>query len=401
MKKFEYKAKTKEGKTVKGIVEVKTEAEAVRLLRAKKLLTLSLRSKEEKSDLLSFLSILKGVSQNDITEFTRQLATMINAGLTLTDALTILRNQSKPAVSQLLSDVIRDVEGGSSLYAALSKHPGSFSKIYLSLIKSGEVAGSLDKVLLRLSDTLEKQQEFRSKVKGALIYPAIVVIGMIIVGFIMMVYVIPKLTEMYEEFGTTLPLPTQILISVSHFTTHYWFVVIALFVGLIYLLRLWKNTPLGREQIDGFLLKMPVMGPLTRNVILTDITRTLSMLVGAGVSIIESLNTIAEGVNNAIFEKSLKYAAKQVEKGLPLASVLERFEEYPPIVSQMTAVGEETGKLDEVLGRVSKYFELQSEVAIKGLTSAIEPIIMVLLGLGVGFLVMAIIVPIYNLTAQF
>lgn len=400
MKKFEYKAKTKEGRTVKGIVEVKNEKDAIKLLRTKELITLSLKPKE-KSDLLSFLSVLQGVSSSDVAELTRQLSTMINAGLALTDGLTILRDQSKPAVSRLLGDVIRDVEGGSSLHAAFSKYPRVFSKIYLSLIKSGELAGSLDKVLARLSDNLEKTQEFKSKIKGALIYPAIVVVGMIVVAFIMMVYVIPKLTEMYEEFGTTLPLPTQILIFVSRFTTRYWFIVIAGFIGLIYVLYLWKKTPLGREQIDSLKLRMPIIGPLTRNVILTDITRTLSMLVTAGVSIIEALNTIAEGVNNAVFEKSLSHAAKQVEKGLPLASVLERFEEYPPIVSQMTAVGEETGKLDEVLMRVSRYFELQSEVAIKGLTSAIEPIMMVLLGLGVGFLVMAIIMPIYNLTSQF
>lgn len=400
MKKFEYKAKTYKGETVKGTVEVKTEKDAVLLLRAKKLITLSLKPKE-KGSIFSFLSIIRGVSWSDLVEITRQFSTMVTAGLSITNALVILRDQSKPAVFQLLSEIIRDIEGGSTLHKAFGKHPKVFPKIYLSLIKSGEIAGSLDKVLLRLADNLEKQREFKSKIKGALIYPAIVVVGMVVIAFIMLVYVIPKLAQMYEEFGTDLPLPTRILIALSKFSTRFWFVGIGLAAGIVYLFASWRKTPLGREQIDKFILKAPVFGPLTRNVALTNISRTLSMLVAAGVSIIEALNTIAEGIGNAIFEKSLKYAAKQVEKGLALASVLEMFEEYPPIVSQMVAVGEETGKLDEVLLRISKYFEMQTEEAIKGLTSSIEPIMMVILGVGVGFLVMAVIMPIYNLTSQF
>lgn len=400
MKRFSYKAKTTAGKTISGLIEALNQEDAVKILREKKMTVFSLREKG-KDGFNSLLSVIQGVSARDVAGFTRQLSTMISAGLPLTNSLLILQEQAKPAMAKVLGEVIKEIEGGASFYEALAQHPNIFSKIYLALIRSGEAAGSLDEVLKNMADSLEKQEEFKGKVKGAMIYPSIVVIGMIVVVFIMMIFVIPKLTSMYEEFGTDLPLPTKILIGTSKFFSHFWFVVIGAIIGLIYAFQTWKKTAFGREKIDKITLKIPILGVLKTKIILTEISRTLSMLLSAGVTIMEALGIVAEAANNAIFEKSIQKVAKDVEKGLPLTSSFSQFEEYPAIFSQMVAVGEETGKLDELLLRLSKQFEMESETAIKGLTTAIEPLMMVVLGIGVGFIVIAIITPIYNLTSQF
>jgi len=400
MKRFSYKAKTTAGKTISGLIEALNQEDAVKILREKKMTVFSLQEKG-KDGINSLLSIIQGVSAKDVAGFTRQLSTMISAGLPLTNSLLILQEQAKPAMAKVLGEVIKEIEGGSSFYDALAQHPNVFSKIYLALVRSGEAAGSLDEVLKNMADSLEKQEEFKGKVKGAMIYPSIVVIGMIVVIFIMMIFVIPKLTSMYEEFGTELPLPTKILIGTSKFFSHFWFVVIGIIVGLIYAFQTWKKTAFGREKIDQITLKIPILGVLKTKIILTEISRTLAMLLSAGVTIIEALGIVAEAANNAIFEKSIQKVAKDVEKGLPLTSSFGQFEEYPAIFSQMVAVGEETGKLDELLLRLSKQFEMESETAIKGLTTAIEPLMMVVLGIGVGFIVISIITPIYNLTSQF
>lgn len=400
MKRFQYKAKTDKGKVVKGLVEATDKSQVAQILREKSLTPFLIQEKG-KDNLSSFIAVFQGVSSKDIVSFTRQLAIMVNAGLSLTNSLIILQEQAKPAFAKILADVVKEIEGGSSLYDALGKHPKYFNKIYLALIKSGEASGALDEVLKNMADSLEKQQEFKGKIKGAMIYPMLVVTGMIGVIFIMMVFVIPKLTTMYEDFGTTLPIATRILIGTSKFASKFWFIVIGAVIGLIYVYKTYSKTPLGRKQIDQLILKLPVVGILKSKMVLTEITRTLSMLLSAGVTIIESLNIVEDAADNAVFENSIRQAAKEVEKGLPLAATFSRYEEYPPLFSQMIAVGEETGKLDEVLLRLSKQFEMESETAIKSLTTAIEPLMMVVLGVGVGFIVFAIITPIYNLTSQF
>ncbi|MFC1711243.1 type II secretion system F family protein [Patescibacteria group bacterium] len=400
MKKFKFKAKNAEGKVVKGLVEAINEKEAARILRDKKLILFNLAVRS-KTNFGSFFSSFMGVSSKDVAEFTRQLATMIASGLSLTNSLILIQEQSKPAFEKVLADVVKEVEGGSTLHDSLSRHPNVFTKTYVALIKSGEFSGGLDDVLKRMADTLEKEQEFKGKVKGAMIYPIIVIIGMFAVIAIMMVYVVPKLMSMYEEFGTTLPLSTQILISSSNFATKFWYLVLLMLGGIVYGFHMWRKTPAGRKHVDKMVLKIPIFGVLTTKIILTDVARTLSMLLGAGVTIIDSLNIAAEASNNAIYEESMRVAAKDVEKGLPLTTTFERYEEYPPIFAQMIAVGEETGKLDDVLAKVAKQFEMEAELAVKGLTTAIEPLMMVILGVGVGFIIISIITPIYNLTSQF
>lgn len=398
---FIYKAKNKEGKNFSGKVEAGKASDAARLLRERGLVVIKLSPER-----MSLLGIMKKftnkVTLADIAVFTRQFSTMITAGLPITDALMIIRSQSRPGLRPVVAQILSDVESGSSLAAALGKHPKIFSAVYVALVRAGEEGGVLDKVLLRLADNLESQREFVAKVKGAMVYPAIVVVGMLVVGAVMMIFVVPRLTGLYSEFQAELPFATKALISASGFLTRFWWLIPVAAAGAVWGLGRFAATGAGRVRIDSWKLKLPVFGTLQKQVILTEFTRTLGLLVGAGISILEGLRIVSGVAGNVIVSDALGRAAGQIEKGFSLAYALSLEREvFPPMLFQMIAVGEETGKLDDTLLKVSRVFEQESEQAVKGLTSAIEPLIMIVLGIGVAFLVIAIIMPIYNLTSQF
>jgi len=401
MKLFNYKAKNKSNELVTGEVEATNERHAARLVKERGLIVLTIKPVRE-----SIFGIIKKfkerVTSSNIASFTRQLSTMINAGLPITEALHILRNQLKGSMQKIVATILADIEGGESLSSSLSKHKKVFSPTYIALIKSGEVGGVLDEVLVSLADNIEKQQEFKGKVKGALIYPVIIVVGMFAVSLIMMIFVMPRLTSLYQDFNAELPLPTKILIGTSDFIFKFWPLVLVLIASVFYGFSGYRKTPKGKRKIDELIFKIPIFGDLQRQIILTDLTRTLSLMTGAGVSILEALNITAEVVGNVVISEALKDSAIQVEKGFPVAFSFARHPDaFPYILSQMVAVGEETGKMEEVLKKINHVFEIESNEEVKGLTAAIEPLIMIILGLGVGFLVIAVILPIYNLTSSF
>jgi len=403
MLRFNFRAKDKGGKLISGVVEANNEKHAASLVREKDLILLSL-SLQRKDNLSVIINRFRNrIREDDVATFTCQLSTMVNAGLPITESLLILKNQARtPAIRDMLSQVLADVQEGQSLSSAISKYSNVFPPTYVALIKAGEAGGVLDNVLARLSDNMEKQVEFKGKVKGALIYPVIVVIGMVLVAAIMMIFVIPKMLSLYSEFGAELPGPTRILMSVSGFFAKFWWLMLVIIAFLINFLINYHKTKTGRRKIDELILKIPIFGDLQRQVALTELTRTLSLLVGAGVSILEALGILSQISGNAVIGDALEDSAKQVEKGFPLAYAFSKHPEaFPYILSQMVAVGEETGKMSEVLAKVSHIFEVESDQKVKALTSAIEPIVMVILGVGVGFLVIAVILPIYNLTSQF
>lgn len=396
-----YKAFSPEGKEVRGTVEGASEDQAVRLLKDKQLVVVSL-SQTGDTPLSGVMARLQRVGFTDIVNFTRQLSTMITAGLSLPQALSILREQTtNQEFAKVLADIEHQIVGGGNLADALSKYPSYFSSIYISLIRAGESSGLMDKVLTRLAETMESQREFRSKVQGAMIYPAIIVVGMIIVSGVMMVVVVPKLTDLYKDFGISLPLTTQILISVSNFVIRFWWLMIMGTVGAVIGFNRWKATPTGEKIIDTYILKIPVFGNLQTKIILVEFTRTLSMLLSAGIHILDALKILKNSLGNVLFREAIDDIGKKVEKGFTLGDTFRAHKEFPAIVSQMMKVGEETGKMDETLLKLSIYFQSETENLVKGLTTAIEPIIMVFLGLGVGFIVISVITPIYNLTAQF
>ncbi len=398
MRKFIYKARDTSGKNLSGEVEANDESTAAKLVRDKGFLVIDI--KPVRANLAALTSFARDrVSLADLTALTRQLATMINAGLPITDSLSILRLQANPALQPILTQVLADVEGGESLSKAMGRHPKVFTATYLALIKSGETGGVLDKVLTRLADNLEKQREFNAKVKAAMVYPAIIIIGLVVVTFIMMVFVIPRLTSLYTQFNAELPLMTRILTSTSNFAVATWpiTILLAIFGGIIF--TNYKKTESGRRKVDEIIFKIPLVGALQKQVLLAELTRTMALMVGAGVPILEALSVTADAVGNSIISDAMKDIGNRIEKGFPVAfSFAKHPEAFPYLVVQMIAVGEETGKMEEVLEKVSRVFEVESDQKVKALTSAIEPIIMVILGLGVAFLVVAIILPIYNLT---
>lgn len=396
---FKYKARNEYGEAVTGKVEANSEQAAAALLRSRSLLVISVKTSNEVSSVTT--QLFGGVSQDEVVNFTRQLATMITAGLPLTDGLRILETQSKPGIQKVIAGLIREIEGGSSFAKALQKWNDYFSRVYVQLVRAGEAGGVLDSVLERLADNLEKQKEFRSKTRGALIYPVIVIIAMFVVAAIMMIFVIPRLTEMYDDFGADLPVVTQLLIDTSNFFARFWWLVGIGMIGAGAAFRSWVQTDAGRHSFDRLMLRLPVFGVLRQKMILTEFSRTMSLLLSAGVSLLESIEIVAEAMDNVIYRDALSEANQQIEKGVSFAQSIAAFEEFPPILSQMIAVGEQTGKLDDVLLKLSRYFQAETEQAVKNMTTALEPMIMIVLGLGVGIMVIAIIMPIYNLTSQF
>jgi type IV pilus assembly protein PilC len=397
---FNYQARNTHNEEVKGKIEAQNPAQAAGILRSRGLLIIGIKSQNQDS-LAAITNFLFGIKQDEIVNVTRQLSTMVTAGLPLIQALNILEQQSKPALAKLLGEIKADIEGGKTFAASLEKHAKVFSRVYIQLVRAGEAGGVLDEVLERLADNLEKDKEFRAKTQGALIYPIIVVVAMIIVAFVMMIFVIPKMTELYKDFGADLPFATQLLMDISAWVAKFWWLLIIGGIGGSFALKNWYKTDAGQRAIDSWQLKVPIFGQLKQKVILTDFARTLSLLLGAGISLLQGLEIVTDAITNRIYRDAMVDTSKQVEKGVALSQGISRYDFFPPLLYQMIAVGEQTGKLDDVLQKLAVYFQSESEHEVKNLTTAMEPIIMIVLGLGVGLMVIAIIMPIYNLTSQF
>ncbi len=397
---FQYHARGGDGKTVTGLVEAPSQEAAIRLLHEKQLFVVGIQVAKEGLSLVKIQGYFKRVTFNDIVNFTRQLATMVVAGLSLPEALTILRTQTtNESFSDILLDMEHQIVSGGNLGDALSKYPRYFSTTYVALVRAGEASGTLDQILTRLSDTMEAQRDFRGKVSGAMIYPIIILVGMVGVVFVMMTVVMPKLTGLYKDFNIELPWTTLLLMNVSDFMVRFWWLLILVVGGAAALFQRWRKTEFGELVVDQLLFKIPLFGELQKKIILVDFTRTLGMLIASGIHILEGLQILKNSLGNVVFRNAIGEISKKVEKGYPLGDSFALYEVFPPIVSQMMKVGEETGKLDETLTKLSKYFQSESETLVKGLTTAIEPIIMVIMGVGVGFIVISVITPIYNLTS--
>lgn len=397
---FQYKA-LKDGKIIEKKIEAASSDVVIDYLQKNNYFPISVKKVQDRS-FTFFDNLTQRIDFNDIVDFTRQVAIMLNAGLTLIDALEILKKQTtKLPLRKMIETIDSKIKGGQSFSEALKDYKGNFSNLYISLVKSGEASGKLGEILLRLADNLEKQREFQSKLKGALVYPAIIVIGMFIVMFIMVTFVLPKLLGLYKDFNVELPMSTKVLIAVSTFSTRFWpFVLILALVG-VYFAKKYLATKVGKKTFDQFSLKTPVFGHIISVSALVESTRTLAILIGAGISILDALSIVVDSTDNSVFQEAFSNVSRKVEKGQSMGVALEQEGIFPPILVQMSQVGEQTGNLDDTLLRLSKYFEMESEMAVKTMTTLIEPMILVFLGVGVGFLVMSVITPIYNLTNSF
>jgi type IV pilus assembly protein PilC len=323
---------------------------------------------------------------------------MLSSGLTLMQALVILRKQvQNEEMAQTTQGLIAAIEEGSTLSEALAHYPKVFSPIYLSLVKAAEESGVLDKIMMRLAENLEKQQQLKQKIKGALVYPAIVVLLMIVVIAIMMIFVIPQLSVLYDNLSIQLPITTRVVIWTSKAFTFGWpFMIGGVALGIYYLKRLRRNET-GRLVTDSFLLRIPIIGKLLSETIMTEFTRTFGLLVSTGTLIVDALNKCSDIVGNEVYRRAIIGVNRRVEKGISIGDAMTFNPVFPPVVVEMVKIGEQTGKLDESLTRVSEYYDREVEQSVKALTTAIEPIIMIVLAVGVGFLILSIITPIYSL----
>jgi len=381
----------------KGKLQANNEREVVDYLRSNNITPISIRKVESSAGFFIF----KKVKNSDILLFTRQLASMVTTGLTLIEALKIMTKQNlSPGMRELVNDLIAQISEGASFSQALASHQENFPEVYIALIRASEKGGLLDKILARLADNLEKSDDLQKRIKSAMFYPAIVVVGMIVVIIIMNVYVIPQLGTLYDSLRVELPITTKLVLWFSKaFTTLYPALIVAAIIGGVMYNR-FRKTIEGIKIIDSTKLKIPVIGQIFTLSSLDEITRTLSLLITSGASIIESLKVTANVAGNYWYKNAILSTSALVEKGITLSDALDHQNIFPPMMVQMVKVGESTGKIDESLYKVSEYFERDLDVRVRTLATAIEPILIIILGLSVAFLILSIITPIYGLISQ-
>jgi type IV pilus assembly protein PilC len=341
------------------------------------------------------------IKLKDVAVFSRQFATMINSGLTLLRSLAILAEQTSNAeLARIVGEVRRDVERGSALSVALAKHPRAFSRLYVAMVRSGETGGSLDSVLTRLATTIEQQVELRRKVKSAMTYPVVVGVIVVLILIAMLIFVVPMFKGMYADLNAKLPAPTLVLLSVSNAVKRFWYLVAAGGATSVWALRRWIGTPAGRRRFDAFKLRAPVFGPLAHKTALARFSRSLAALVRAGVPILDALEIVAETAGNTIVAEAAAETQAAVKAGDSLARPLEAHPVFPPMVTQMIAVGEETGALDELLEKIADFYDSEVSATVDGLTSLIEPLLIVVMGVAVGGMVIALYMPMFSIIGK-
>lgn len=403
---FNYKATNIAHKTISGTIEASNRQAAIASLRKQDLSPLSLEletgSSALKKSLLSFGS--SKLKSEDLVIFTRQLSTMVGAGVPLMRALNTLQTQTESkALQQVLTIVSKDVQGGMALGDAFAKHPQTFSEVYVNMVRAGEAAGILDDILKRLALQQEKNNSMRKKIKGAMTYPTVLLCITILAFFGLMIFVIPQIGNVIKNLGgpnAELPPVTQVMLAISHFMVQYWYVVVIGLVAIAFFGNRYIHTPKGKITFQTLLLKSPIVGPIVRKVAVARFARTFASLMGAGVNVLEALNVTGKAIGNAVYLKELQQAAVEVQNGKQLSQVLTGSKLFPAIIPQMLAVGEETGQTDTVLVKVADFYEEEVDTTIDSLSSIIEPVMIVIMGSVVGIIAYSVMGPISNLATQ-
>ena len=396
---FAYKIKTQSGEIIEGKVEAPEENKAVEILQSKGYLILSLKQLGGDIFSIDLNKYFQKPKNKDIVIFTRQLSTLIDADMPLAEGLrTLARQFEKPTLRKVLSEISDSVEGGSSLSNALANHPKLFSSFYIKLVQSGEISGKLHETLLYLADHLERSQEINSKIRGALAYPAFVVFALVVVTGIMVVYVLPQLLSIFKDVGANdLPLTTRTLIWITSFINNYLYYILGLLFGSIFVGWQYLKTPAGKIMFDNIKINMPALGIVVRNLYLARISESLATLIKSGIPILDTIHITSDLVGNANYQKILLDAEESVRGGGSISEVFSRYKEIPPLMFSMVSIGEKTGKLDFMLEHISKFYKSESDSTIDSISTLIEPILVLILGVAVALLVSAILLPIYNL----
>jgi len=400
MPNFHYKARNEDNETTEGMIQAASADVAAEMLDDQNLTVVDL-TEEQASFLQNSLKIFNRVKTKDLVIFSRQLSVLVSATIPLVQGLRVLVAQTESsALKSILSEVADDVEGGAKLSAALARHPQAFSGFFISIIKAGETSGKLDEVLNYLADQQEKDYDLASKIKGAMIYPIFILSGLLVVGALMMIFVIPQLTGVLAETGAELPLSTRLLISTSNFLTQFWWLIGLGIVAVAIALRALVKTEKGRYYWDYAKLKMPIMGRLFQKIILVRFTRSLNTLLTGGVVLAKSLEIVADVSGNEVFRRLINQTARKVEDGNAIAAAFMESREVPLMVSQMLNLGEKTGRLDDILDKLSKFYTREVDNMVTNLVGLLEPVVMVIMGVAVGVLVSAIILPMYSLASS-
>ncbi len=402
MAKYFYQARHTSGAVKSGVLDAYNEQDARIRLRAMQLepvrLVQSATGQKPSGNLLEGLLANRSVAPKELQVLTRQLATLINAGIPVVDGLKILIDGSRPgALKHALSTVKADIETGKKLSTSLAQHPKIFNRLYCNLVEAGEEAGILDQILNRLSTYLEKNEKIKGQVKGALVLPIVIIIFAFLVVTGILIFVVPKLQQVFTASGKQLPALTQMVINLSENIQHKWYIYIAVIVGGPYALMQYIKTDEGKKVFDGFMIKAPLFGDLVLRSSVARMTRTLSTLLSSGVGLIESIEIAARTSGNYTMEEALLRTKEQVLQGRPFAAPLSKEKIIPEMVTQMVAIGEQSGSVDQMLGKIADFYEEEVETAVKALTSMIEPLLMVVLGSIIAVLVVAMYLPIFNL----
>jgi len=400
MRKFNYEARDKATDTIiKSIVQAESEMAAARVLTEQGFVPLDIKEVDESGGL--FGSLTRRVTTKDKVVFTRQLATLIGAGLPLSQSLrTVLEQTENKKLQEIIQEIIADVEGGRQLSDSFGKHPEIFDKIYLSLVTAGEASGTLDQALKRVASQQEKDAAMVSKIRGAMTYPAIVLAVIMGVMLFMLLVVVPQVEKLYSDMHKTLPFLTAALIAVAKFTATFWWAELILLVGAIYFTRQYAKTGPGTRAFDTLKLNMPFVGSMFRKLYMARFTRTGQTLLATGVPMLDMLDITATGVNNTIIEASIRRTAEKVKGGRALSVSLSREDCILPMVPQMIKIGEQSGKIDEMMGKTAQVYEDELDEEIRNISTAIEPVLMVVLAIVAGGMVAAILFPIYSLVGQ-
>ena len=396
MQRFTYTAKdTENGKTVKSVVQAETERDAAKLLTSQGLTPLDIKEEREGNPISQ---MLQRITMKDKVVFSRQLATLIEAGLPLSQSLhTIVEQTNNPKMRSVVQDIVVSIEGGRSLGDSFAQHPDVFDKVFLSLIRAGELSGTLDQALRRIASQQEKDQAILRRVRGAMIYPAIVLIVIIAVVIFMMITIVPEVSKMYDSLGQKLPFLTAALVATSNFLVDYWWLVVVVLGFGIYFLLQYLKTESGIKNMDTIKLNMPPFNALFRKMYMARFTRTAETLLATGVPMLDMLSISAEAVNNVHVGKSIENAAEQVKGGVALSKAIKEQDYIMPLVPQMIKIGEQSGQIDKMMGKVANVYEDELDEQVKALSTTIEPILMVIMAVFAGGMVMAILFPIYSL----
>lgn len=391
---YAWKGKSAAGEKVSGEITVENRKELANVLRKRRVIATNVKEKKLKDA----GGKRGGINTGDLSVFTRQFATMINAGLPIVQCLDTLSKQvTKERFRAVITKVTRDVESGSTLAEAMGKHTDIFPSIYVSMVEAGEAGGILDIILQRLSTFLEKLDALKRKVKTAMMYPSVVLCVALGATAFLLIFIIPTFAKMFSDFGGVLPLPTRIVMIMSTFLRTQWYMILAVGAAVVYGLKRYRATESGKLKIDAFLLKIPAIGDILRKSAVARFTRTLGTLISSGVPILDGLSITAKTSGNMVVHNAIMATRTSIREGQTIAAPLRASEVFPPMVVQMISIGEDTGALDEMLEKIADFYEQEVDTAVDGLTSVIEPLMIVIMGGVVGGMVVAMYLPIFKM----